>query len=340
MGFCDPLNSNAMVCLRHMNLTGGNVSIGTYLKSSMPWKNVLRKQQVAVLNCEKITTETVTISPWSIRQLEISSGCSNDEILELISVQDQVKITEKVLDDETFNVLETFGAIDLNIPVQPVSGFMEDMDMHHLIRLLVWLNTTMICNRTGEMPSLSDSILTVKNELMVPDDFMPGYMMKLVESGVTEMTSEMLNNIQGKDRLLYVICGFDRHNKAYPASIIPSAAFSCINETELYERCLNKVKELFSNISMTEEFQNLTVSRTLRALIYQIEKNNRKDLSGFLWKGEKMTILKSLGLVDETEGKPVVKSDMDLQDLMSMYKGYKSEAEKLSTNWLQTKVSF
>ena len=32
-----------------------------------------------------------------------------------------------------------------------------------------------------DIPTLSDSILTVKNDLMIPDDFMPDYMMRLVE---------------------------------------------------------------------------------------------------------------------------------------------------------------
>lgn len=323
-----------------MPIRDGTKKIDLYLKSSKPWKNANRKLQIPVLSGENIIKHTVTVSPWSIDQVAISTGCSKDELLKFISKKEMLKITEKTIESETCNVLEADDGVDLDVEVQPISKFMDDMDIHLSIRLLVWINTLKICNQTGEIPSLSDSILTVKNELMVPDDFMPDYMMKLVESGTTKMTAEIVNEIQGKDGLLYVICGFDQERSAYPVSIIPSAGFSACDQMELYEKFLNKVKEVFSETSKTREFQNLTVSRTLRALVYQLEKNNRRDLSGYLWKGEKMTILKSLDLVDETGGKPTLKSNVDLQKLLPLLDSYKAEAEKLSIKWLQTKVAF
>lgn len=317
-----------------------NKNLETYLKSSMTWKNVLRNAQIPVLDGEKITTYNVTVSPWSLNQLQISSGIQSDELLKLISAGKKMKIIDRVIGDNGFKVLDGDDGFDQNVSVQPLSGFMEDMDMHRLIRFLIWMNTRRICNEKGEMPSLSDSILTVKNDLMVPDDFMPDYMMKLVESGVPELTPEMLHNIQREDGLLYVICGFDQNRRAYPVSLIPSAGFSVDNLPGLYQKCLTKVKELFSEISKTKEFHNLTVSRTLRALIYQVERNNRRELTGFLWKGEKMKILKSLNLVDETDEKPALKSEVDLKELLSLYSHYRAEAEQLSRTWLQTKVLF
>jgi len=314
--------------------------VDMYLRSSIKWKNVLQKIQIPVLNGENIIKHSVTVSPWSIDQIALSIGCSKDELFKLISKSKMIKITDKVFENETFTVLESDDEINLDVLVKPVSIFMEDMDIHLLIRLLVWMNTRRICDQTGEMPSLSDSILTVKNELMIPDDFMPGYMMQLVESGTTGMNAEKVNDIQGKDDLLYVICGFDQDRIAYPVSIIPSACFSIGNQLDQYEKFMNKVKELFSETSKTREFQNLTVSRTLRALIYQLEKNKRRELSGYLWKGEKMTILKSLDLVDESEGKPILKSDVDLKKLTTLASIYRTETEKLSTKWLKTKVSF
>jgi hypothetical protein len=53
-----------------------------------------------------------------------------------------------------------------------------------------------------------------------------------------------------------------------------------------------------------------------------------------------MTILKSLNLVDESNGKPALKRDIDLPGLVSLYNHYRTEAEKLSRAWLQTKVLF
>ena len=323
-----------------MDITNGNRNLDTYLKSSIKWKNVLRNAKIPVLNGENITTGMVTVSPWSLSQLGISCGIQSDELIKLINSREKMKITDRVIGDDAFKVLDAEDDVDLDVPVQLLSRFMEEMDMHRLIRLIIWMNTGRIASQTGEMPTLSDSILTVKNELMVPDDFMPDYMMKLVESGVTELTSEMRDNIQGKDGLLYVICGFDQNKKAYPVSLIPSAAFSGNNLQSVYQDCLAKVREHFSEISVTEEFHNLTVSRTLRALIYQLEKNNRRELTGFLWKGEKMTILKSLNLVDESNGKPELKRDIDLPGLVSLYNHYRTEAEKLSRAWLQTKVLF
>ena len=314
--------------------------VDMYLKSTITWKNVLQKLQIPVLNGENIIKHSVTVSPWSIDQIALSIGCSKDELLKLIPKRERIRVTYKVLENETFTVLEMDDEINLDVALQPNSIFKDDMDIHLLIRLLVWMNTKRICDQTGEMPSLSDAILTVKNELMIPDDFMPGYMMQLVESGTTGMNAEKVNDIQGKDDLLYVICGFDQDRIAYPVSIIPSAGFSIGSQLDLYEKFMNKVKELFSETSKTREFQNLTVSRTLRALIYQLEKNKRRDLSGYLWKGEKMTILKSLDLVDESEGKPTLKSDVDLQKLTTLASIYRAEAEKLSANWLKTKVSF
>lgn len=323
-----------------MDQTEGNEKLFTYLKSSRTWKNVLRNLQIPVLNGEKINTYAVTVSPWSLNQIELSSGIKNDELVKLIGTREKTKIMDREIGNNTFKVLETDDDIDKNVPVRLLSEFMEEMDVHRLIRFLIWMNAGRICDETGEIPSLSDSILTVKNDLMVPDDFMPDYMMKLVESGVSELTSDTLHNIQGEDGLLFVVCGFDQNKKAYPVSLIPSAAFSNHNLPGLYQKCLAKVKELFSEISKTEEFNNLTVSRTLRALIYQVERNNRRELTGFLWKGEKMTILKSLDLVDETTDKPALKTEVDLKELLSLYNHYRTEAEKLSRTWLQTKVLF
>ncbi|WP_393971911.1 hypothetical protein OXIME_000500 [Oxyplasma meridianum] len=322
-----------------MEIIERDEKIDTYLKSSIKWKDVLRKLQVSILNGENIKTRSVAVSPWSIDQLSISLKCSSDELLKFISKRKTVKITNKSLENQTFKVLEAGNGFDLDVAAQSITKFFEDMDIHLLIRLLVWMNTKRICNQTGEIPSLSDSILTVKNELMVPDDFIPGYMMKLVENGTTPVTAEMLDDIQGKDHLFFLICGFDQERSPYPVSIIPSAGFFLENQLELYEKLMSKTKELFSEISKTQEFKNLTISRTLRALIYQLEKN-KKDLSGYLWKGEKMAILKSLGLVDESGDKPKLRSDIDLLKLAPLVGRYRIEAEKLSINWLQTKVSF
>lgn len=313
--------------------------LNDYLESTIRWKDTLKDLEIPVLASGEILMKTLQVSPWSLLQLDISTGVEMNDLSNFIKTRKGLRIIEKGVEKRTVKVLETKEDINFGSNKSLLADMANHNDVHGLIRILVWISARRSSKKTGDFPTLSDSILTVKNEMMIPDDFMPAYMMNLVESGVETLTDGLISAILDRDNLLFLICGFDSEGNAYPVSIIPSMSYSCDSENELYTKITGRLKEVFAEMSSSKEFESLTIGRTIRALIYQLEKNKKRDLSGFIWRGEKIKILRSLDLVDDLEGKPFLKQSVDSIELGHIYADYRSKTEELSSKWLSTKIS-
>ena len=310
-----------------------------YLESTVRWKDTLRDVKIPVLNHGEVHLKNITVSPWSLSQLALSAGMEMDDLLDFINNTGDLKIVNRTIDGRSVEALEIEKRLNSGTQIIALSEMISHTDIHGMIRMLVWISAGRSIEKTEDIPTLSDSILTVKNDLMIPDDFMPDYMMRLVESGVEAITDRMLSDILDRDYLFHLVCGFDSDRNAYPVSIIPSTSFSSERDLELYTLIQSKLKDVFAELSSGKDFENLTIGRTIRALIYQLEKNKKRELSGFLWKGEKIDILKSLDLVEEIEGKSYLKQGIDSSELGLLYSRYRTKIERLSNNWLNTKIS-
>jgi len=322
-----------------MKKTDTETRLNDYLESTVRWKDTLKDLEIPVLVSGEVLLKQLKVYPWSLMQLKTSTGVEMNVFSNFIKNRKDLRTVEKTVENRTIEVLEAQENINFGSNKSLLSDMIKQADIHGLIRILVWISARRSSEKTGALPTLSESILTVKNELMIPDDFMPGYLMNLVESGVETLTDSLINAILGWDNLLFIICGFDSEGIAYPVSIIPSLSYSCDSENELFTKITGRLKEVFAELSSGKEFENLTTGRTIRALLYQLEKNKKRDLSGFIWKGEKMKILRALDLVEEIEGKPFLKQGVDSIKLGDLYADYRSKTEELSKKWLSTKIS-
>lgn len=268
--------------------------------------------------------------PFLLEQLSLILEESPQDVL-----NDLQAFTLSVEEDGSLKVVHLKPCAEVEAIVLP--QFISNED---LIKLTIFFSADAHRSLKGSPPSPEDAIFPVKNALEIPDDFMPDGLMELVEGRPVQDYQSVPGklNTSFAPELLFPIFRFNEKMPVGLDSIIPSR-ISFSNTVELsLDTLLEALKNQLEKFKNSESFKEFLIGRIFRSLKYVVQRGKSRELKKPLFTDEKILLLNSTGIVDQTGEIPHIRDDLSAEELIRMSDGYEKRNNEIALNWKQESI--
>lgn len=324
-----------------MSKEGLNGRIVEYLSGTIRIRDYSEKKRIiAHLDGYDQDKAEFTVTPWDICQIAINSGDGEvEEVRAFLLEQKDYFTFERNADG--LEVLKTKGegtpeilSIDVRDSHENVSFTVEDAFkwyLYHKIQVL---------SENGTKPvGISDGIFAIKNELFLPDDFVPPVMMEMVEGSKMVDVSNAVVNIQptGRKNAIFILGKHDHGKFLEPDSFYANPNIKSGMPEDIAN--LGKlILKSFEELQQTDEYKKFLLSRVMRNVIFTVETKGKRELGKPMFDPGKLKILEMNGLVTVSNGKGTVPDDMSVEDLKKVRGEAEKAAENVSRNWMKSEI--
>ncbi|MCW6169151.1 MAG: hypothetical protein LVQ96_05775 [Thermoplasmatales archaeon] len=283
-------------------------------------------------------TESQTIIPWSLPIISANINVNDSYIQEIVEKQRYLQIDHEKRYGQDFDLVKLKGGRSSLPQVEDkVIRIPDEVSVNSLVNLYVYLFLVDAINKDDKLVSIEDAVFSLKNTLMIPDDFIPPQLMLNVEGEVHLDVNEMAKDIQPFPslRLIYVYPEFVNKVPNRIRFLYPSRSYSFENQPTLTQ-LLSWIGDSFEKVKLHEEFSAFEESRYLKDVIYTIEVKHTRELFSPLFGPDKISKLESLGIINNSETSPAVRDEVDVNFLRLLRDTLKKKAEHLRDYWLSS----
>ncbi|MCL5800689.1 MAG: hypothetical protein M1341_05190 [Candidatus Thermoplasmatota archaeon] len=144
------------------------------------------------------------------------------------------------------------------------------MSRKKIIALLVYLNSLIYVEKTGNLPSPQESVFTVKNALSIADDFMPEHIMVMVEGGSNYDPSEVILNVQPfpETPVLFGISRIVGRSARELRFLIPIPVSFSHGVATIFERMMSVVSGELAQMERESWYSDFEFGRVIRSVLY------------------------------------------------------------------------
>jgi hypothetical protein len=286
--------------------------------------------------------ESQTIIPWSIPMISANIHVDDHALREIIERQGYLQIDHEKRYGQDFDLVKLKGDRSSLPPIElkPIR-IPDEVSVSSLINLYMYIFLSEAVSTEDRLMTIEDAVFSLKNTLMIPDDFIPPQLMSNIEGEVHLDVNEMIKDIQpfSKHQLIYIYPEFSNGIPNRIRFLYPSKSYSIENGRTLQE-LLSKIGDSFEKIKLDEDFSAFQLSRYLKDVIYIIEVKHTRELLPPLFSADKMSKLQSLDIISTSEAKTVVKDSIDINYLKELREMLKKKAEQLRSNWLKSIIKY
>lgn len=325
-----------------------------YLESTLKVKDLIAISICGIENYDGSVTEVpLFTSPWGMSQIILNCKESREQDISGISSQfprhfgvREEKLEYKVNSDGFLETEEsTEKVITLSADGFPEEAAAPDINadsitvkqafnwyLYHIIKML---------SEGGEkVVSIPDAVFALKNDLFLPDDFMPPALMRMVEGNEYVNVQITVDEIQPANgmRLIYLFAKCNQKGCFAPHSFYfddldgnPEKRFS-------FDRIKDTLQKSFEKLQSSTGYEDFTFSRLLRSVLYALEARKTRELGKPMFDESKIEILENRGLVKNVGGKAYVLEDFDVSGIKRLMKESEEKVSILAENWLKSQI--
>lgn len=290
------------------------------------------------------TEQPYVADPFSIRSVRINIGPTGESELEslidshvLTLSRRSLTFTENGKDlSVEYHALVFPGEFPHNDSGRPATMARKGMTRKQAFNLLLYMY---VSNRNGhEAPvPVDEAIFTIKNEMEIPDDFMPPHMMEMVEGrkivdpeSIARELNDIPLSVSGKH--LYAVV-----REGVPG-ILGIDSLLCSQFDGDAKKFLVSLKESllidFSDLEQSAAYDPFTLSRMLKQIIFLHSRGRIVDLGGSAYDDRKSEILVRNGIAVLSDGMVALRPGISHEELETIRKNSLGEAAKLASAWL------
>lgn len=208
------------------------------------------------------------------------------------------------------------------------------------INLLVYLNLVVKGGAVAPV-SVDEAVFSIKNEMALPDDFVPAHLMDMVEGRkISDPGSvmERINNLpkRADGRLIFGIAR--ENNRRFLAFDSLFCAEFKGDAGKMYEAVFNSVKSDFALLEESEKYDAFVLSRLLKQISYNLSRGRKIDLSSPAYGSGKREILIRNGFTSDEGGIIVLDPGLDANRVELLRLEYLSKASALAKEWLSGRL--
>lgn len=272
------------------------------------------------------------LAPWSVEA--VSQNFGNESIEELKRIQDQgfIEIDEILVHSQKLHLIRLKYEPDwdqlvhdpLPQELNTVSGLMNRYILSFLSEAIL---------KRNEPVKLEEALFDLKNTVMLPDDFMPDYLMSNIEGTVRPDISYVVRRIQPYSNITSIYCYFESNGKISGSlsRLLPgSTVGGPINREAIRER----LSQSFQRLGADPSYLDFEVSRTLNQLIYNLERKGIREIRRPVPRNEILARLMETGILQTHDGRIFIPDNITLEILISAKEKFKKSVYQLASKWL------
>lgn len=312
--------------------------IESYLNGTLKIKDYSASKKLISYIEGRSGDEEYQVVPWDIHQIALNVRAGDvDEVRqffrsrgETFGIISDAKGVEKVkLKDE-----KAFSNSDGKSSNRKPAGTVTVLDA---FKWYLYHKVDLLSENGSKTVGISDGVFAIKNELFLPDDFVPPVMMKMVEGSEIVDITKAVENIQpsGQSSALYMFGKHDGGDFLEPDSFY---ANPCINgEVPVGMENLGKrILESFTELQNTDNYRKFLLSRIMRNVIFTVETKKKRELKKPMFDMGKLKILEASGIVEISGDTGTVPESITAEDLKNIKAQAEKDAANVSDDWMKS----
>jgi hypothetical protein len=313
---------------------GAESRIKKYLKETFNLRNIMERVPVRVHSAESTTWELV---PWSLESVSTNCRLPIEEVTSLLKSMPDVEIVTRDGDAGPVSVVRWLGvkppSYSTESTLQEPGRRVRDLINLHIYNYLEERRAA----ETGPV-KLEDALFDLKNSVMLPDDFIPDYLMGNLEGEDIPDADYVVENLQPFAGRIDTYCYFElspRGSGGLAYLYAASRAHGKVIGNQDIERIIGSS---FKSLSKDPDYVHFELSRYIRSIIFGLERYRSTELRRPLPPPHIIELMERKGIIAETGGRYSVQDGISAADLEKMLVTEKNNAKALSTRWLDSLV--
>lgn len=315
--------------------------VARYLKDTVNFREIYEEiKRTSSASTGEFHEKVYRLSPWLYSQVMLNCGITNElEIDEFVNKNASIFEESIGLEhgDRKLILREDASLEELKPTGLQVPG-VRTIKVKTAFNWYLFLIVRRLAENKESFVKIPEAIFDLKNGLFLPDDFMPKVMMNLVEGDEPVDIARSLHEIQPlEDFNLIHILGLCEGNKcdaayAFIATEIPQLE----NTLPSLEDLKNIIINSFEEVKKSDGYNDFTLSRILRSLIFNVEAKKTRELKKPLFDESKINVLEKLGLIERSGDKTMLSNNVDVDYLKMMERESKKKGSILSEEWMNS----
>ncbi len=192
----------------------------------------------------------------------------------------------------------------------------------------------------SKLVSIRDGIFAIKNELFLPDDFVPKVMMEMVEGSKLVDVQETRDGIQpsSDDDAIYLYGLHDKGKFLEPQSFYFNPSPSGEVPEDL-GKLGEKLSKSFSDFQKTDAYENFLFSRIMRNVIFTVERKHNTEFKKPLFDSSKLMILAKNGIASVEGELGTLTEGLSVDDLERKKKEAENAASNVADLWMESRIN-
>ena len=309
-----------------------NSRIKKYLQDTFNIRNIMEEVPVRAPSSELTTW---ILAPWSLESISMNCRLPVEEVTRILESVPQVEIATQDRGANKISVVRWLGSEPFSY--QAVSSLLRPgRKIRDFINLHIY---NYLVGRTGTVSSpvkLEDALFDLKNSVMLPDDFMPDYLMGNLEGEDIPPSDHVMENLQPFSDRTDVYCYFEPSHKgsgslAYLFAASPEPGM--VNDNKEIEKIIG---DSFRSLPRDPDYEHFELSRYMKTILFNIQRYSSGELRRPLPPPHIIESMKRKGIIAETNGKYSVSEGISAEHLEGMLETEKKAAKALSARWLES----
>ncbi|MCL5783073.1 MAG: hypothetical protein M1476_04095 [Candidatus Thermoplasmatota archaeon] len=309
-----------------------------YLHDTFSIRNLT--EQFTPLNRNEPGAGASVLAPWSVDAVRINCDVDRDDVLNAVENIDSLEVQRVTAGTEPLDIIVSGSEIfPVDVQVENVR-LKREMEISKIMNLHAFQFLLKIIPGADRPVKIEDAIFDLKNNVFLPDDFMPENLMGMVEGDFNGVISQVRDSMQflSDSTALYIFTerkgdGFGRVRYLYPSRSLK------IENLPDNERLRSVIMSQFAIVQREEKFKNFETGRVLKNVLYNMEQKKTRELKKPVFDSRKMELLDSFGLITSTDGVFRVKDEISTEYLRQLQDEAKRMGHELAESWLKKEVS-
>ena len=272
------------------------------------------------------------LAPWSVEALKQNLCPNVSEEIRRMEADGILELHQLMADGEPVQMIRNpkLGSVNSSNSIsadmkRTVSGIMN-------LHILSYIQDRQ--KITDKPVKLEEALFDLKNGVMLPDDFMPVYLMGNIEGSETQVEPcEIAREIQPFNDVAAIFCYFEHSSQRTGTLAMLYAATNFIIPLTR-EEMRKKLADSFRKLQEYPDYGDFEMSRILNQIIFNREKRHTDELRRPYPKQEYISRLMELEIVQKMEERYLLNPEMPTEKIKQIRDELKKKASVLAASWL------
>ncbi len=272
-----------------------------------------------------------TVSPWDLVQISINTGEAVSDIEEFV-----LNAPDLTLESGASGTKVVRSNGERPSSSQPVAApSLGGLTVLDAFKWYLFHKIRKLSDDGRKTVLLSDGVFAIKNELFLPDDFIPKQMMEMVEGSKRVDIRDTRRQLQpkGHDNAIFLYAKHDGGELLEPHSfyfnplVVESAPTGVENLGE-------KLLKSFTEFQKSRKYEDFLFSRVMRNVIFTVETKKKTEFGKPLFDSSKLSLLGMRGVAEVSGNTGKLKDGLSVADLKRMKAEAEESASNVSESWM------